>query len=86
MSDRETAEVAAVLWQYTVALTQVLAVSIGQAEGNDRTALKTFVEMWLDDKLSEIVVTTDTADETSDLVMELSLKPWTERRRPNSGE
>ena len=83
MSDRETAEVAAVLWQYTVALTQVLAVAIGQTEDNDRTALKTFVEMWLDDKLSEIVVTTKTGEQTIRRCNgSSSLKPWTERRRP----
>ena len=73
MTNREVAEMSAVIWQFAVAVTQALGVAINQTEGSDRIALYIFVERWIRDKLDRIVVTTDTGENTKDLVMEYVL-------------
>ena len=74
MSDVETAEVVALLWGYASSLIQVMAVAVGQTDGQARMELEQFVEDWLEAKIGSIEIESDTAQEVATVLKEFVVK------------
>lgn len=68
MTDAETAEVFTLLWEYSTAALQVLAVAVGRVEGRDRLVLELFAEEWIAAKIGALDITGATAQELADLL------------------
>lgn len=93
MSDSATAELVAVLWEYTMSLVRGMTVAIQQADVRQRVTLEWMLEEWLTERLATIEISTDSAKALTSILEDyisqathkaLSTSPPIRRQRPDT--